>query len=65
VYLIDNGYLLIVYTKLQAPESLIHSLFGVSDLSMLTSPVVEDNLFGGQIDQNLQKIINIIDYIRR
>lgn len=63
VYLIDNGFLLIIYTKLQADPRIIKSIFGVDDLSLIQTPLFEDVVFNDP-DENKQKIMNMVDYIR-
>ena len=63
MYLIDNGYLLILYTKFNADVKLIRSLFNVEDLSNIVPPLFEDNVFADPDDLK-QRIINIVDYIR-
>jgi hypothetical protein len=63
IYLIDNGFLLIIYTKSNADTKLIRSLFGVDDLYCINPPLFEDNVFN-DADENKQRIINMVDYIR-
>jgi hypothetical protein len=63
IYLIDNGYMLILYTKLNANKKLIYSIFGVEDLSDLSSPYYEDNILISA-EGYRQALMNIIDYIR-
>lgn len=64
MYLIDNGYLLILYTKVNCNPKLLYSIYGVKDLSQINGPVMEDTILIDP-DQNKQKLMNIIDYIRR
>lgn len=63
VYLIDNGYVLVLYTKFGAHSRILNSLFGVDDLSKVNLPVFEDNLFA-EPDEIKQRIINVVEYIR-
>ena len=64
VYLIDNGYVLILYTKYEAHSKLISSLFGVEDLSKISLPIFEENFYA-EADDVKQRVINIVEYIRR
>jgi hypothetical protein len=63
VFLIDNGFLLILYIGNNCDRSLFASIFKVTDASEINVPLLEDNLFVDP-DENLQRIINIIDNIR-
>ena len=63
VYLIDNGYILILYFKFGVHGQLVNSLFGVEDLYKVNPPLFEDQIFS-EPDALKQRIINIIDYIR-
>ncbi len=63
IYLIDNGFLLIIYTKLQADSRMLRSMFGVDDLSFIIPPLYEDVVFNDP-DETKQRIINMVDYIR-
>jgi hypothetical protein len=63
IYLIDNGFLLIIYTKTNADLKLVKSLFGVDDLSSINPPLFEDNVFNDP-DELKQRIINMVDHIR-
>jgi protein transport protein SEC24 len=63
MFLIDNGFMLVLYTKMNTDKKLINSVFGVNSLSELTPPVLEDNIFG-EADEIKQGLINLIDYIR-
>jgi protein transport protein SEC24 len=63
LYLIDNGYLLILYIRKKIASNIIQDLFGVSDLSFITMIITEDNVFAEK-NKFKEKIMNIIDYIR-
>lgn len=63
VYLIDNGFILILYLSNNCERSLFTSLFKVNDVSEINGPLLEDELFVDP-DDILQRIINIIDYLR-
>ena len=63
IFLIDNGYLLIIYIKQNINKKLLHSILGVKDLTELTSPILEDNVLVDP-DNIKQALMNIIDYIR-
>ena len=64
LYLIDNGFILIVYITQRINPILLNSLFGVNELEKLNGPFLEDTIFN-EPDEIKQKIMNIIDYIRR
>ena len=65
LYLIDNGYLLIIYVKKGASPYIIKNLFGVEDLKFLTMIINEDNIFGEENNNEFKdRIKNILDYIR-
>ncbi len=63
LYLIDNGYLLIIYVKKDVDPFILKSLFEVEDLQYLSINVNEENVFGN-LDDFKERIMNIIDYIR-
>jgi protein transport protein SEC24 len=63
LYLIDNGYLLIIYVKRNVNPFILKSLFEVEDLQYLSINVNEENVFGN-LDDFKERIMNIIDYIR-
>ena len=63
LYLIDNGYLLIIYVKKDVDPFILKSLFEVDDLQYLSINVNEENVFGN-LDDFKERIMNIIDYIR-
>lgn len=64
VYLIDNGYLLIFYVRRGANVAFLKSLFGVEDLQFLAMTVNEETVFA-EMDELKERIMNIIDCIRR
>ena len=64
MYLIDNGYILIIYITQNINPVLLNCLFGVTELDKLNGPFLEDTVFT-EPDGLKQRIMNIIDYIRR
>lgn len=63
LYLIDNGYLLIIYVKLQIEQKLLKQLFNVDTLEEINFPILEDQFFES-INPVKERLLNIIDYIR-
>ena len=63
LYLIDNGYLLIIYVRKNVNPYILKSLFEVEDLQYLSINVNEENVFSN-LDDFKERFINIIDYIR-
>jgi hypothetical protein len=63
IYLIDNGFVLILYTKLNANKKLLYSIFGVEELSDLHPPIIEDNILANP-DGYKHLLVNMIEYIR-
>ena len=63
LYLIDNGYLLIIYVRKKINSNIIKNLFGVDDLNSLTMLINENNVFSEK-NEFKEKLMNIIDYIR-
>ena len=65
LYLIDNGYLLIIYVKQGVSPYIIKNIFGVDDLKSLNMIINEDNNFGDNDSNEFKdRIKNILDYIR-
>jgi len=65
LYLIDNGYMLIIYVKKNLSSNIFQDLFGVENLSFLTMIINEDNVFDeNNINEFKERIKNILDYIR-
>lgn len=65
LYLIDNGYLLIIYVKHGVSSYIIKNLLGVDDLRSLNFVINEDNIFGEKNSNEFNdRIKNILDYIR-
>lgn len=65
LYLIDNGYLLIIYVRQAVTPYIIKSLFDVDDLKSLNKVINEDNIFGDNDSNEIKdRIKNILDYIR-
>ena len=63
LYLIDNGYLLILYIRKKLNSNIVENLFGVNDLSFLTMIINEENVFEEK-NNFKERLMNIIDYIR-
>ena len=65
LYLIDNGYMLIIYVKKNVSINIFQNLFGVENLSFLTMITNEDNVFDENNNNEFkERIKNILDYIR-
>ena len=65
LYLIDNGYMLIIYIKKNVSSNIFMNLFGVENLSFLTMIINEDNVFDESTSNEFKdRIKNILDYIR-
>ena len=65
LYLIDNGYMLIIYVKKNLSSNIFQSLFGVENFNFLTMIVNEDNIFDDNNSNEFkERIKNILDYIR-
>ena len=65
LYLIDNGYMLIIYVKKNVSVNIFQNLFGVENLSFLTMITNEDNVFDENNNNEFkERIKNILDYIR-
>jgi protein transport protein SEC24 len=65
LYLIDNGYLLIIYVKKNVSSNIFQSLFGVENIKFLTMITNEENVFEENDGNELkERIKNILDYIR-
>ena len=65
LYLIDNGYLFIIYVKKGVNTYILKNIFGVEDLKLLNTVINEDNIFGESDSNELKdRIKNILDYIR-
>ena len=65
LYLIDNGYLLIIYVKKNVSNYIVKNLFGVENLSFLTMIINEENIFGeNENNEFKERIKNCLDYIR-
>ena len=65
LYLIDNGYLLILYLRKNISQYIIKNLFGVENLSFLTIIINEENVFGENNNNEFkERIKNFLDYIR-
>ena len=66
LYLIDNGYLLIIYMKKNASNNILKNLFGVNSIEeALNLTINEDLVFDGEDNNEFkEKIRNILDYVR-
>ena len=65
LYLIDNGYMLIIYVKKNVSSNIFQNLFGVENLSFLTMIINEDNVFDENNNNEFkERIKNILDFIR-
>jgi protein transport protein SEC24 len=65
LYLIDNGYLLIIYIKKNISTYILQNLFGIDNLDSLTMIITEENIFGENNSNEFKdRIRNILDYIR-
>ena len=64
LYLIDNGYLLIIYIRKNVSQYILQNLFGVENLSFLTMIINEENVFGEESNEFKDRIKNLLDYIR-
>ena len=64
LYLIDNGYMLIIYVKKNVSINIFQSLFGVENLSFLTMITNENNVFDENNNNEFkERIKNILDFI--
>ncbi len=63
LYLIDNGFLLIIFVRNNTPRNILMHLFGVEDRQFITENPTEDTVFE-QLDDIKERIMNIIDYFR-
>ena len=65
IYLIDNGYLLIIYIRKGVSQYILKNLFGVENLSFFTMVINEVNVLGENDNNEFkERIRNILDYIR-
>ena len=66
LYLIDNGYLLIIYMKKNASDNILKNLFGVNSYEeALNMTINEDIVFEEEGSNEFkEKIRNILDYVR-
>ena len=65
LYLIDNGYMLIIYVKKGVSSNIFQNLFGVENYSFITMIINEDNVFDENNNNEFkERIKNILDYIR-
>ena len=66
LYLIDNGFLLILYFKQNINKEILNLLFGTYNLNELNYSINENTVFYDENTKNSfkERIINIIEYIR-
>ena len=64
LYLIDNGFMLIIFVRKTTPNNIINHLFGVDDIQFLAENPTEDSVFEN-MDDIKERLINIIDSFRR
>ena len=65
LYLIDNGYMLIIYVKKNVSINIFQNLFGVENFSFLTMITNESNVFDeNNSNEFKERIKNILDFIR-
>ena len=64
LYLIDAGYLLILYIRKKINKKLMQKLFGVDDMNLISTNLNEDNVFE---EKNFckERLMNIINYLRK
>ena len=62
-YLIDNGYMLIVYIKQGINQRLLNLLFQVNTIEEIVFPLFEDKVFE-ILNPFKERLMNIVDYIR-
>ncbi|MCQ2817407.1 MAG: Sec23/Sec24 zinc finger-containing protein [archaeon] len=63
LFLIDNGFLFIIFVKKNAPSKIIKHLFGVENVQFIAENVTEGSVFEN-MDETKQRIMNIIDSFR-
>ena len=65
LYLIDNGYMLIIYIRKNLDSNIFQSLFGVESFNFLTQIINENSVFDeNESNEFKDRIKNILDYIR-
>lgn len=62
-YLIDNGYMLILYIKQGIDTRLLNLLFQVNTTDEIVFPLFEDKVFE-VLNPFKERLMNIVDYIR-
>lgn len=63
LFLIDNGFLLIIYVRQNTPRNILMHLFGVEDIEFITENPTEETVFA-ETDDIKERIMNIIDNFR-
>jgi protein transport protein SEC24 len=65
LYLIDNGYLFILYIRQNNGNEIIKSLFNVEDINEYNNEINENNIFENCENGSFkERVYNIIEYIR-
>lgn len=65
VYLVDNGFALFLYVKLEICSELCFSFFKVSNLNQIKEAITEEILFSNSDSDNYSKaLFSIVEYIR-
>jgi len=63
LYLIDIGYLLILYVRKKINKNILRNLFGVDEFNSINTNLNEDNVFE-EINFFKERLMNIINYLR-
>ena len=63
LYLIDNGFLLIIYARKKLSSSIKQKLFGTDDINAIKDYLSEDYIFEEK-NEFKEKLMNIINYLR-
>ena len=63
LYLIDIGYLLILYVRKKINKNILRNLFGVDEFNLINTNLTEDNVFE-EINFFKERLMNIINYLR-
>jgi hypothetical protein len=65
IYLIDNGYMIILYIRQNVNSQILSNLFGVSDIKGITKMLSEEEVFGNLENDFKMNIYQVIENIRR
>jgi protein transport protein SEC24 len=63
LYIIDIGYLLILYVRKKINKNILRNLFGVDEFNSINKNLNEDNVFE-EINFFKERLMNIINYLR-